>query len=69
MNKNILNSEVIHSSIDQLKQKLLLLKKELFNLRFHKKLGSLKNTSSFSIVKKSIARINTELTNRLKSKG
>ncbi len=48
----------------KLKDSLLLLKKELFNLRFQKTLGELTNTSRFSKVKKSIARIKTELTRR-----
>lgn len=48
----------------KLKDSLLLLKKELFNLRFQKTLGELTNTSRFLKVKKSIARIKTELIRR-----
>lgn len=50
-----------------LSARLLDLKKELFNLRFQKVLGELKNTSRFSVVKKDIARIKTEITKRLNS--
>ena len=46
---------------DQLKDDLLGLKKELFNLRFQKTTGELANTARFSEVKKDIARINTQL--------
>ena len=54
-------------TIEGLYKNLNLLKKELFNLRFQQTLGELKNTSRFSLVKKSIARIKTELTKRFNS--
>ncbi len=53
-------------TIEQLHEKLVFLKKELFNLRFQTVLGELKNTSRFSLVKKNIARVKTELTKRSK---
>ncbi len=54
--------ELKGKSEDQLKEELLALKKELFNLRFQKVTGELANTSRFKQVKKIIARINTRLT-------
>jgi large subunit ribosomal protein L29 len=51
-------------SVEKLREKLVFFKKELFNLRFQKSLGELSNTSRFSVVKKSIARVNTELTKK-----
>lgn len=45
-------------------KKLDFLKKTFFNLRFQKVLGELKNTSKFKIIKKDIARINTQLNKR-----
>ncbi len=54
-------------STEELHKKRNLLKKELFNLRFQKTLGELKNTSRFALVRKGIARINTEINFRLKT--
>ncbi|WP_253308013.1 MULTISPECIES: 50S ribosomal protein L29 [unclassified Rickettsia] len=62
-----LKKEVVHKTIEELNKNLIFFKKELFNLRFQQTLGELKNTSRFSFVKKSIARINTELTKRSES--
>lgn len=50
--------------VETLNSHLLLLKKELFTLRFQKKLGELKNTSKFLVTKKQIARIKTKLAKR-----
>lgn len=66
-NSILLAKELVGQTIEELNKKKLLFKKELFNLRFQKTLGELKNTSRFSVVKKAIARINTELTIRLKT--
>lgn len=55
--------------VQQLRDKVSSLKKELFNLRFQKTLGELKNTSRFSEVRKNIARVNTELTTRKSNRG
>lgn len=55
--------------VQQLQNKVSALKKELFNLRFQKTLGELKNTSRFSEVRKNIARVNTELTARKSNRG
>lgn len=63
----LLRSELTSKTIEELFKHLNLLKKELFNLRLQQTLGELKNTSRFSLVKKSIARIKTELTKRSSS--
>ncbi len=54
-------------SLEKLRESIVLLKKELFNLRFQDKLGELTNSSRFAIVRKNIARINTELSRRKNS--
>lgn len=46
---------------DQLKDRLLQLKKEQFNLRFQKASGQLEKTARISEVRKDIARIKTIL--------
>ncbi len=46
---------------DQLKEQLLDLKKEQFNLRFQKATGQLENTSRVREVRRDIARIKTIL--------
>lgn len=56
---------VVGQTLEKLNEQLVLFKKELFNLRFQKKLGELKNTSKFAIVRKEVARIKTELVKRL----
>ena len=48
---------------DQLKEQLLDLKKEQFNLRFQKATGQLENTSRVREVRRDIARIKTVLGN------
>lgn len=59
------NNNIISQSVEKLKEKIILLKKELFNLRFQKTMGELKNTSRFKEVRKDVARIKTELNTRL----
>ena len=51
-------------SLEKLREKVVFLKKELFNLRFQKTLGELTNTTRFSKVRKDIARVNTEIMKR-----
>ena len=58
--------KVSELSIEKLRENIILLKKELFNLRFQMSLGELTNNSRFRIVRKGIARINTELSRRKK---
>jgi len=57
-------SELRAKTDDQLKEALLELKKEQFNLRFQKATGQLEKTSRISEVRKDIARLKTELRSR-----
>ena len=50
---------------DKLSANLLLLKKELFNLRCQRVMGELSDTSRFRKARREVARIKTELTKRL----
>ncbi len=59
--------EVREMSEDQLKTRLLDLKKEQFNLRFQKASGQLEKTSRINEVRKDIARIKTILTQKAAS--
>ena len=52
-------SEIRELDADQVKEKLVELKKELFNLRFQNDVGQLENTTTLSNVKKDIARLYT----------
>jgi large subunit ribosomal protein L29 len=49
---------------DQLRDKLLQLKKEQFNLRFQRATGQLEGTARIGVVRKDIARIKTVLHER-----
>ena len=52
-------SEIKEMDVDQIQEKLVELKKELFNLRFQKDVGQLENTAKLSEVRKDIARLFT----------
>ena len=52
-------SEIREMGADQVKEKLVELKKELFNLRFQNDVGQLENTATLSNVRKDIARLYT----------
>jgi large subunit ribosomal protein L29 len=52
-------SEIREMDADQIKEKLVELKKELFNLRFQNDVGQLENTSMLTNVRKDIARLYT----------
>jgi large subunit ribosomal protein L29 len=54
-------SELRTKSGDQLREQLLQLKKEQFNLRFQKATGQLENTSRVRHVRRDIARLKTLL--------
>ena len=56
--------EVRDLTTDELKDKLLQLKKEQFNLRFQKASGQLEKTNRVGEVRKDIARIKTVLGER-----
>jgi len=49
---------------DQLKDELLTLKKEAFNLRFQQAIGQLENTVRMREVRRNIARVKTVLGNQ-----
>jgi large subunit ribosomal protein L29 len=52
-------SDVRTMTADQLKDELMKLKKEQFNLRFQKATGQLENNARIRQVRRDIARINT----------
>jgi large subunit ribosomal protein L29 len=54
---------------DQLKDELLNLKKEAFNLRFQQAIGQLENTARVREVRRDIARIKTVLAGQGQSAG
>lgn len=54
-------TEIRGKTADELKQLLLTLKKEAFNLRFQRANGELENTSRVKHVRKDIAKVNTIL--------
>ncbi|MDP8322422.1 MAG: 50S ribosomal protein L29 [Candidatus Stygibacter australis] len=54
--------ELREFTVDELQQKLEDFREELFNLRFQKSMNRLENTNRIVEVKKSIARINTLIT-------
>jgi len=51
--------EIREMEAGKIKEKLVALKRELFNLRFQNSVGQLENTATLSNVKKDIARIYT----------
>jgi large subunit ribosomal protein L29 len=53
---------------DELKDQLVALKKEQFNLRFQRASGQLENTARVRVVRRDIARIRTILTEKTASK-
>ena len=55
------NKEINKLSIDELKNKINLLKKDLFNFRFRKVNGQLEDTAKVPLIKKDIAKILTRL--------
>jgi large subunit ribosomal protein L29 len=60
------SSEVRALSIDELRQKEMDLRKELFNLRFQLSKGELQNNKRVHAVRKDIARILTVITEKSK---
>ena len=55
------NKEISRLSVDELKNKINSLKKDLFNMRFKKINGQLVDTSKVSLVKKDVAKLLTKL--------
>ena len=56
--------EIVDKSADELKDELVKLKKEAFNLRFQKAGGQLENTARVRFVRRSIAQILTVLNSK-----
>ena len=53
------NKEIKKLSVDELKNKINSLKKDLFNFRFRKINGQLEDTSKISELKKDLAKVKT----------
>jgi large subunit ribosomal protein L29 len=53
--------ELMEKTPDQLRDELVQLKKEAFNLRFQQATGQLENTARMRQVKRDVARVNTVL--------
>jgi large subunit ribosomal protein L29 len=60
-------SDITGQTVEKLQAEKLTLKKELFNLRCQKVMGEANDTSRFKKSRREIARLNTELTKRLRS--
>ena len=58
-------ADVIAKSDDELKEELIALRKEAFNLRFQTASGQLENTARGRLVRRDIARIKTVLHQRV----
>ena len=56
--------EIVDKSDEELKDELVKLKKEAFNLRFQKASGQLENTARVRFVRRSIAQILTVLNSK-----
>ena len=61
--------EVSALSADQLKEKLIALRKEQMNLRFQKATGQMEKTHRVDEIRKDIARLKTEMTARRAAAG
>jgi len=61
-------TDYLGQTVEKLQAEKLVLKKELFNLRCQKVMGEAADTSRFKKSRRQVARINTELTKRLRSK-
>jgi len=61
-------SDLRNMTTEELRQKEKELRKELFNLRFQQATGEIQNPKRISIVRKSIARILTIITEKEKQK-
>jgi len=62
-------ADLRQKSVDQLKEQVIALKKEQFNLRFQKASGQLENTARVGTVRRDIARIKTVLVQRQAAAG
>ena len=57
------NKQIEKFSVDELKNKINSLKKDLFNFRFRKVNGQLEDTAKVSTIKKDVAKLLTKLNN------
>ncbi len=57
-------ADIRGKTVDQLKEELVNLRKEQFNLRFQRASGQLENVARIRIVRRDIAKIMTTLTER-----
>ena len=55
------NKEISKLTIDEIKNKINSLKKDLFNFRFRKINGKLEDTAKVSLIKKDVAKLLTAL--------
>jgi len=55
------NKEIKKMSIDEIKNKVQLLKKDLFNMRFKKINSQMEDTAKFSQTKRNVAKILTQI--------
>lgn len=53
--------ELREKSAEELREQLVALKKEAFNLRFQQASGQLENTARMRVVRRDVARVNTIL--------
>jgi len=60
------NKEIDKLSPDELKNKLNIFKKDLFNIRFKRVNGQLEDTSKISDLKRSVAKIYTKINRKKK---
>jgi len=60
--------ELRDMSVEELREKEIELRQELFNLKFQKATGELSNTAALRNTRKDIARIKTIIREKLKSK-
>jgi len=61
---NMKKEEIKKFSTDELKNKVNLFKKDLFNLRFRKVNGQLEDSSKVAELKKNVAKLLTRLNNK-----
>tara|TARA_B100000029_G_scaffold269807_1_gene265125 strand:+ start:4600 stop:4791 length:192 start_codon:yes stop_codon:yes gene_type:complete len=59
------NKEIKKMSTDEIKNKVQLLKKDLFNMRFKKVNSQLEDTAKFSQTKRNVAKLLTELKGKI----
>ena len=55
------NKEIKRLTLDELRNKIVSLKKDLFNFRFRKANGQLDDTAKVSLLKKDVAKLLTSL--------